>query len=116
MNFDDLNALQNIYSVNGDIEESDLISTNIDNDNDDQNELEEPDEYHRLLSYTYDSVYNNNGTSNPSITSNISKNSSESQFFEFIFFLCSILDFFVVQPMIFFTSEDNIYLLPFYFS
>lgn len=114
MNFDDLNALQNIYSFNGDIEESNPNSSTGINNNNDQNE--EPDEYHRLLSYTYDSVYNNSNTSNSSITPNISKSSSESQFFEFIFFLCSILDFFVVQPMIFFTSEDNIFLLPFYFS
>ncbi|KAH7645965.1 uncharacterized protein LOC124499556 [Dermatophagoides farinae] len=57
---------------------------------------------------------NNDGLLSP--TSAAIKNQTESQFFDFIFFFCSLLDFFIVQPMNYFTSEENVSSLPFYFS
>lgn len=35
---------------------------------------------------------------------------------DFIFFLCTILDTVIVQPILFITSDDNVLSLPFYIS
>ncbi len=35
---------------------------------------------------------------------------------DFIFFLCTVLDTVIVQPILFITSDDNVISLPFYIS
>lgn len=66
---------------------------------------------------------NHHSQSIPSVTSlsrtgNVATNKSriDSNFFDLIFFICSLLDFFIIQPMNYFTSDENISSLPFYFS
>lgn len=53
-------------------------------------------------------------TATPNSTASLA--SDQHLLLEVIFFLCTILDTIIVQPILFITSDDNVSSLPFYIS